>query len=282
MADPGIDEGEQAQLWNGVGAKGWVELEGLMDRLFRPVEEVLVEAVVAAAPPAGARVLDVGCGTGATTVAIARTLGPGASCTGLDVSEPMLGAARARAAREGLDVRFVRADAQRHVVDPGGVDVVASRFGVMFFDDPVAAFANLRRATADGGSLRAVVWRSAEDNPFMSVADEAAATVVEVPPRPVEGPGAFALADPDGTRALLGRAGWSAVELTPLDLDCSMPEADLPDYATRIGPLGRALAEADDATRQRAAEVAVPAYERFVRAGRVHLPVACWLVRATA
>jgi len=284
VTPPDANDADPATLWKGTAARGWVELEELLDRLFRPIEDALVAAVLDAAPTDGARVLDVGCGTGVTTVALARRLGPGAACTGIDISEAMLDAARARAEREGVDARFVVADAQRHRFESATIDVVTSRFGIMFFDDPVAAFSNLRRATASGGALRAVVWRGADENPFMDIGERAAAGLLDIPPRPLTGPGAFALADPVEVRDLLGGAGWSDVEAVALDLVCTMPESELGAYATGLGPLGRALtaADADAELRARVEAAVVPAYAEYLRDGQVHLPVACWMLRAAA
>src|SRR5581483_5962430 len=163
------DDDQQA-LWNGIAGRGWVEAQAITDRMFNPIEDLLVEAV--AAGPAD-RVLDVGCGTGSTTLAIARRLGPNSRCTGLDISEPMIFAARARAERECMPVRFILDNAQTHVFEPASFDTIVSRFGVMFFDDPVRAFANLRRAAAGNARIRFLAWRSAAENPFMTTAEHA-------------------------------------------------------------------------------------------------------------
>src|SRR4051812_47806320 len=125
--------GDQAAVWNGAGGGSWVRLQHTLDGMFSPVEGLLVNQVVDAAPHADASVIDVGCGTGATTLALARRLGRGASVTGVDVSEAMLTAARERAAGAGVDADFVAGDAQRHPFAPGTADVIASRFGLMFF-----------------------------------------------------------------------------------------------------------------------------------------------------
>src|SRR5690349_6504607 len=147
---------EQTKLWNGVAGRAWVDGQELTDRAYRPFEQLLVDAVTAATPDTGSprRVLDVGCGTGATTVAVARAVGPGGGqCVGVDISDPMIAAARVRATREQVPASFVRADAQDHAFEPDSFDVIISRFGVMFFADPVRAFANLRRAAGDAGAL---------------------------------------------------------------------------------------------------------------------------------
>ena len=134
---------EQAARWNGLGGRGWVEAQALVDRLFKPIEDLLADAVA----EVGARhVLDVGCGTGGTTLAMQRGAGAEGHATGVDISEPMIAAARSRAARDGARASFFGADAQTHTFAPARFDLIASRFGVMFFDDPVAAFTNLRHA----------------------------------------------------------------------------------------------------------------------------------------
>src|SRR5688572_2188776 len=144
---------EQNRLWNGPAGMAWVEAQESLDRLFRPFEDLLVAEV---AGTGARRVLDVGCGTGATTLAAARSLGAGGHCEGVDVSGPMVELARARAARESLPAVFTVADAQAHAFAPGFFDLVISRFGVMFFEDPTQAFANLRRATREGGQMRCI------------------------------------------------------------------------------------------------------------------------------
>ena len=142
------------------------------------------------------RVLDVGCGTGSTTLAVARLLGAKGRCTGIDISEPMIAAARARAEREGTPASFIRADAQTHAFEPASFDMIISRFGVMFFDDSVRAFANLRRAARDDAELRFIAWRSAAENPFMTTAERAAAPLLpNLPARRPDAPGQFAFAD---------------------------------------------------------------------------------------
>ncbi len=153
-------ERAQAALWNGRAGRAWVDGQAMLDRMFRPFESMLADA--AAARPAQA-VLDVGCGTGATTHAIARRLGPPAHCVGVDISAPMIAAARLRAG-QGERTDFLCGDAQTQAFAPGRFDLLVSRFGVMFFDDPVAAFANLRRAARPGAELRLIAWRSADQN----------------------------------------------------------------------------------------------------------------------
>jgi ubiquinone/menaquinone biosynthesis C-methylase UbiE len=271
----------QTELWNGEAGRAWVEAQPLVDRVLAPFERVLVDEARAA----GARnVLDVGCGTGATTLALAATAG---ACTGVDISAPMLEAARARAREASSPATFVHADAATHPFEPGTFDLVASRFGVMFFEDPVAAFANLRRATTPGGALRVIVWRSREENEFMTLAERAAAPVLgDRMPAPdgdeEEKTGQFAFAGERRVRSILDAAGWRDAELRPLDLECTLPAAWLVPDVTRFGALGRLLADADEATRARVTEAVLPQFDRYVHGDEVRFPTACTLVVATA
>lgn len=273
-------EDEQLKLWNGPAGRAWVDAQDLLDRMFKAIEDHLAEAVQASA---AARVLDIGCGTGATTLAAARRLAPEGSATGIDISQPMIEVARARATGEGLPARFICANAQSHAFAPAGFDMVISRFGVMFFADPVVAFANLRRAATDAARLHLVVWRGAAENPFMTTAERAAAPLLpSLPPRRADGPGQFAFADPQRVRHILTQGGWTRIDLRPVDFTCSFPAKGLDRYLTRLGPLGVFLETADAATRAEVVAQVRPAFQPFVAGPEVRFTAACWLVTARA
>ena len=272
-----MDVTEQTRLWNGVAGSAWVEAEGLLDDVFRPLEQLLVEAVAGS----GSGVLDVGCGTGGTTVALARRLGAKGHCVGIDISEPMLAAARARAERERVPATFIRGDAQSHPFEPGSFDTITSRFGVMFFDDPLRAFANLRGAARDQGGLRLIVWRGAADNPFMTTGERAAAALLpNIPARDPDAPGQFAFADRGRVYRILRESGWAGIDIQPIDVACHFPENELVGYFTRFGPLGRILPDVDEHTRTRVVETVRPAFDPYVRGADVHFTAACWMVTA--
>lgn len=199
-------------LWN-TGAEGWITHRALFDHEMAPFATAVVDAV-AAAP--GDRLLDVGCGTGAV---LGLATGRGASGVGVDISVPMIAAAR-----ESLpDLSFVAADAQTTDLTPWGPFTgVVSRFGVMFFDDPVAAFANVRTAVAAGGRMAFVCWRGLDENPMFSLGTSVLVDRLDPPPEPPApgAPGPTAFADPERVRTVLDAAGWDGVEVTPFDAVC--------------------------------------------------------------
>lgn len=273
-------DGKQAKLWNGQAGQAWVESQEMLDRMFKPFEEVLVDWV-------GSRrvshVLDVGCGAGSTTLGTARRLGAGSRCTGIDISEPMLAAARSRATGEGVAAEFIRADAQSHVFEAKTYDAIISRFGVMFFADPVRAFSNLREAARPGAGLHFIAWRGPEDNPFMTVAERVAVSLLPgVPAREPDGPGQFGFANRDRVREIVKGGGWSEIDIRPLNVECGFPASQLTSYFTRFGPVGQALQDTDESTRQRVIGAVHDAFASYIRGNQVVFNAACWSVVAVA
>ncbi len=268
----------QAALWNGHAGRAWVDAQASLDQMFQPLEDLLAEASSAAS---GGHVLDVGCGTGGTTLAVARRHGAEGRCTGIDISAPMIAAACARAEREGASARFICANAQTHAFEPASFDMVISRFGVMFFDDAVQAFANLRRAARDDARLRFIAWRSAAENPFMTTAERAAAPLLpNLPARQPGAPGQFAFADRQRVHTVLQDSGWAGIDIQPIDVTCTLPEAALRGYLGRMGPVGLALQTADQDTRAQVIDTVRAAFEPFVHGTEVRFTAACWSVGA--
>lgn len=276
---PTPSSGEQTALWNGRSGHAWVDAQPLLDHMLQPFEDLLLDAVAAAG---ATHVLDVGCGTGSTTLAVARRAGTQAG-VGIDISQPMIDAARIRARRETSAASFVCADAQSHAFAPAGFDMIISRFGVMFFDDPPRAFANLRRAARDDARLWFAAWRGAADNPFMTAAERAAAPLLPaLPPRRPDAPGQFAFADPLRIHAILEQGGWNGIDIGAIDIACSFPKRELLRYVTRLGPVGLVLQDADARTRERVIERVRAAFESYVHGAEVRFTAACWTVTARA
>lgn len=281
MAQTNSGGTDQAAHWNGPAGEAWVAAQPVLDGMFRGIAERLVETVAEAGP---GRVLDIGCGTGATTLAIARRVSADGEVLGVDISAPMVAAARARAAQEGSSARFEVADVETHTLPAGNFDLAVSRFGVMFFPDPVAAFANIRSALRPGGGLCAYTWRSRAENPFMTTTERTAAPLLPEPPPPPQpgAPGQFALADETRVKSILAASGWTDIALTPVDVACAFPADALDLFLTRLGPLRTLLRDADDATRERIVDAVRVAFQPFVHGDEVRFEAACWRVEARA
>jgi SAM-dependent methyltransferase len=268
----------QVAYWNDTAGRTWADLQDRIDRQIRPLGQAAMDRL---APAPGEQVLDVGCGCGDTSLELARRVEPEGGVLGLDISAPMLEVARGRAVASGAhNLDFQEADAQVAAL-PDDRDAVFSRFGVMFFADPAAAFANLRRSLRPGGRLAFVCWRPLAENLWMRLPAEAAAGLVPHAPPPEPGtPGPFAFADPDRVRAILAQAGFTAIDISPhdeaiggLDLEGTV------EMSFRVGPLGAILRERPDLApvlRERVREAVRP----WLRDGAVYMPSATWLVSA--
>lgn len=269
---------DQIDYWNGPAGKRWAEAQESMDRNLAAINDGLLRFV---AVKPGEKVLDIGCGCGTTTFAFADTAGPNGRVTGVDISAPMLGVARARAGSK--PVEFLEADASAHAFKPE-YDAVTSRFGVMFFADPTAAFANIRKALKPGGRLAFVCWRAMPENawavtPFMAARELLPA---QPPPDP-NAPGPFAFADPERLKSILEGAGFKNVKIEKLDTVMHMARTaqEAAQFSLGIGPLARAAAETDDATKTKIVERVAAAMKKFETPSGVAPPAACWLVAAT-
>lgn len=251
----------QREFWNGAAGERWVAHQAQIDRSMAAITALWLDSI----PAGDRRVLDVGCGCGTTTRLLRAR---GAYVLGVDVSAPMLAVAR----RDGGD--YVEADAASHPFAP--FDRIVSRFGVMFFDDPVAAFTNLRAASA---RLAFVCWRAVGDNPWATLPLAAAGELVPAPPSSdPHAPGPFAFADRDHLRDVLARAGFANVAIERRDSALCFG-ATLDDgvaHALAIGPLARAVVGVDDDTRARVAERVRRALDRH----GLELAASVWLVTA--
>jgi SAM-dependent methyltransferase len=274
---------DQIAYWNGPGGQRWANRQAAQDILLAPVADILINR---AGPKAGERILDVGCGSGATTIAFARKVAPSGHVFGVDVSGPMLERARQSAPKD-LPVEFALADATIYPFVPASIDLLASRFGVMFFADPAKSFANMRKALRPSGRLAFACWREPRENPFFMTPLQAAYKhVPKLPQQGPEDPGPFAFASEARVHRILGEAGFTGIAMEPcaLSLDSAIGHGleGAVQGALDIGPVSRALegqpAEIRDAAAQSIREALAP----FAKGDAVPLPASIWIVTARA
>jgi SAM-dependent methyltransferase len=266
---------EMIEYWNGPVGERWARLQDTIDASLAEIHKALMAF---ANPRPRERVLDIGCGAGTTTYALAKAVGNEGSVTGVDISEPMLAMARGR----GVGVNFRKADAATHLFHPTH-DLVFSRFGVMFFDDPVKAFANIRKAIKPHGRLAFVCWRDLKENVWASLPMEVARDLV--PPQPPAdplAPGPYAFANPDRLRDIFKGAGYRDLLIEPLDtvVNLGATPDDAAMQVLNIGPLARAATGLDDSTREKIRTTVRDALAPYQKAEGVVPPAACWLVKA--
>src|SRR3989440_12081115 len=233
---------DQIAYWNGPAGQRWADRQAAQDILLGPVADLVIDR---AKPKAGERVLDVGCGSGVTTIAFARKVAPSGHAFGVDISAPMLARARASAPKE-LPVDFALADATVYPFDPASFDLLASRFGVMFFADPVLSFANLRKSLRPTGRLAFACWREPRENAWMMTPLMAAYKhVPKLPQLGPEDPGPFSFASETRVRRILSEAGFSGIEMERCDLTLDVAIGrgldGAVETALEIGPTSRAL-----------------------------------------
>jgi SAM-dependent methyltransferase len=270
---------QQLEYWNGPVGERWAGLQESIDLHLAEITDALVRF---ASPRAGERVLDVGCGCGTTTLLLGMKAEPEGAAAGIDISVPMLNVARARAAAQNADIVFIEADASDYDFQPV-FDLVFSRFGIMFFADPVAAFANLRKALAPAGRLVFACWRNFELNGWAWEPMQAARPLLP-PQEPADpfAPGPFAFADGGRLRRILQDAGYKGIDLELFDGAVNMGATvqDAAAEALNIGPLARAATGLDEATREKIRRVVEGVYARHLAPSGVQPPAACWFVRA--
>jgi ubiquinone/menaquinone biosynthesis C-methylase UbiE len=275
---------DQIDSWNGKAGETWARMQERMDRTLSPVTAALLTL---AAPQPGEHVLDVGCGTGETSLALAGAVGDEGTVLGLDVSEPMLARARERADELLSEAEFRAADASTFA-DDDDFDLLMSRFGVMFFNDPAAAFTNLHARATPGGRLCFACWQPSSENPWATLPMQTLAHLLPpVEPADPLAPGPFAFADPDRVRKILSDSGWQDIAIQALPFTMIVGEGDDPIAAAvhfnlRIGPAARLVRDAGPDVEAPAKSALAKALAAYLVDGQVGLPGAVWLVSARA
>jgi ubiquinone/menaquinone biosynthesis C-methylase UbiE len=274
---------DQIAYWNGPGGQRWASRQQAQDILLAPVADILIDR---AKPQTDERIIDVGCGSGATTIAFAHKVGATGHVLGVDVSGPMLERARQSAPKDA-PVEFVLADATIYPFIPQDADLLASRFGVMFFADPATSFANMRKALRPSGRLTFACWREPRENPWMMTALQAVYQhVPRLPQQGPEDPGPFSFASEARVQRILGEAGFAGVAMEPCGLSLDIAIGQGLDAAVKsaldIGPASRALEGQPADIRAAAAQSVRDILAPLVKGDAVPLGASIWIVTARA
>ena len=263
-----IDNATQIEFWNGETGRNWVTHDALMEAMLQPLGESVMDTL---APQPGEHVLDIGCGCGHTSLSLADRVGAEGSVTGIDISAPMLAVASQLAAErnaEHTSIQFLEADAQTHTFEPERYDLVFSRFGVMFFEDPIAAFANIRGVLRASGRLAFCCWQPRAVNPFMTVPAMAALELLPAPPEmPPRTPGPFAFEEAEYVMEVLTSAGFESVVVTPLKQPLTFGRGlsltDIVQRLIQIGPIAQMVREASEDLQQPVRDKVIDAVAPF-------------------
>lgn len=283
---PTPSESVKAEDWTGDMGARWIANLANLEALVAPIGDALLAR---ADYRPGERVLDIGCGGGSTTIAIARAVAPDGEALGIDISPDLTALATRRAAEAGLgNARFLCSDAATVRLPEAPFDRLFSRFGSMFFDDPVAAFSNLHRLLRPGARVDLAVWGPPRDNPWMMEMMTIARRHVEIPPAIPRAPGPFAFEDTEYLNEILTAAGFSAIEISayngPLTIGGAggTPKAAV-DFAFAALAFGRALEEQPQQVRNAAAQEMTALFEKHHSASSgVTMSGKAWLVSALA
>lgn len=276
---------DQVGDWNGQSGERWVANQARLDAMVAVFGQA---AIKAAAPATGERVLDIGCGAGASSLALAARVGAGGQVLGVDVSEPLIVRARALA-QQDMPVLFQVADASSAELPEGAFDVLFSRFGVMFFDDPIAAFAHMRRALRPGGRVAFVCWRGAAENDWVRLPMGALMGIVSPSALPnPEAPGPFSFGDRGRVVSILTAAGFTDIAIAPFDASVPFGEGgtrnaaidDAVKMTLEVGPLSRALAGQPDDIRARASAAVRAVFAGLPGERSVMINGAAWIAMA--
>ncbi|MEQ8267328.1 MAG: methyltransferase domain-containing protein [Parvibaculum sp.] len=274
---------DQIDYWNSDVGNRWAQNQDRLDAMLQPFSEAMLR--VAAVRP-GEHVMDIGCGCGATTIDLASRSGPTGRALGVDISAPMIARARDRATALKSRAEFMLADAATQNFGTDSFDLLTSRFGIMFFVEPVAAFAHIREALTPGGRTAFVCWRPMKENSWIAAPLFAALPHIPQQEPAVPGaPGPFAFDDKDRFRRVLTEAGYSSIDIEPHDAALSVGAGDDPvEMALRqtleIGPVSRIMKDLDEDRRVRVSDAVRAELARHVKDGQVVLNGAVWLVTA--
>ena len=265
--------------WKEEGGEKWVEYIDETEATLQEFNKKLLEATDI---NLGDTVLDIGCGGASNSMELARRVGETGTVTGVDISAPILVVASKRTENIS-NLQLIEADAASLQLEAGHYDLLFSRFGVMFFSDPVTAFKNFQQALSEGGKMVFLCWRSLQENSWMGVPVKAVVDIVppEGPPPDPTMPGPFSLYDKNRIQSILTAAGFTKIDIDPVDIEMNLGPLDKAvDYFTRMGPAVALLAEATEDQKQRAVASMENAMQHYISSGNYLAPAAAWIVTA--
>lgn len=278
----------QKAFWNGDTGHNWVIHDDLMEAMLLPIGQTVLDTL---SPTSGARALDIGCGCGHQTISLAERIGSEGSVIGIDISAPMLALASQLAEADAApraSIEFLEADAEVHDFPPGLFDLAFSRFGVMFFEHPHAAFSNIHRAMKPGAQLAFCCWQPRAVNPFMTLPARAAMALLPPPPEmPPRAPGPFAFEEPEYIEEILGAAAFNAIDISPMEAPLvfgrGLALREIVENLVDIGPIAQMMREAPAELQEPVREKVVGALEPFyTESSGMTLDGRFWVVTATA
>jgi len=268
--------------WNEEGGRKWVENIHIIESMIAPISEIMIERISARQ---GEKVLDIGCGGGITSIRLAGLVAPIGNVVGIDVSEPILQIAKNRAATID-NIQFILNDAGTIPLEPNTFDIITSRFGIMFFDNPILAFRNLHTSLIPNGRLIFMCWRKIHENPLMNEPVKIISELLELKDDAEYAdptiPGPFSLSDPQHLTDLLETAGFNNIKLQKVDENLPLGKLEQAiSYSMKMGPAGKILKDATHQIKQEASHAIRQAFKKYSKDNRVNVPSATWIVSAT-
>ena len=272
---------EQKEFWNEKKGEIWVSLESKIDKMLGPLGD---QAIKILKPKVGEKILDIGCGTGSTSQTLSKLVGESGIITGIDISKPILNFAQKQKENKKIkNINFIQADAQNHQFSDLNFDAVFSRFGIMFFEDPISAFKNIKKSLSCNGRLTFVCWSKSEDNDWMNLSSNVASQFLELPPKanPKE-PGPFALEDYFYIEEILIKSGWKNIKIKAYKENIVIGETldHAADFLSRMGPMSVPFENANEQTKEKVISALKECYSKYFTPKGVEFHFSSWIVSA--
>ena len=272
---------EQKEFWNEKKGEIWVSLESKIDKMLGPLGD---QAIKILKPKVGEKILDIGCGTGSTSQTLSKLVGESGIITGIDISKPILNFAQKQKENKKIkNINFIQADAQNHQFSDLNFDAVFSRFGIMFFEDPISAFKNIKKSLSCNGRLTFVCWSKREDNDWINLSSNVASQFLELPPKanPKE-PGPFAFEDYFYIEEILTKSGWKNIKIKAYKQNIVIGKTldYAADFLSRMGPMSVPFENANEQTKEKVISALKECYSQYFTAKGVEFHFSSWIVSA--